>query len=156
MDSTRPTTGNFFIRHATAIAIGSVTLLMLLAALSFWQQEETSVEAKGWLVHTYEVMAHIESLLSKLQDAETGERAYLLTGNESYLAPYEEALREASAQSEMASLKQQAALGPGVADTSLRQHRSIAQELAYIRHLTADNPVEQSNLDEMDEVVRKQ
>ena len=94
MDTTRPTTGNLFVRHATTIAIGSVTLLMLLAALSFWQQEESSVEAKGWLVHTYEVIAHIESLLSKLQDAETGQRAYLLTGNESYLGPYEEALRD--------------------------------------------------------------
>ena len=81
MDMTRPNPGNFFIRQATAIAIGTVSLLMLLAALSFWQQEKASAEAKGWLVHTYEVIAHIESLLSKLQDAETGQRAYLLTGS---------------------------------------------------------------------------
>jgi CheY-like chemotaxis protein/signal transduction histidine kinase len=159
MDTTRPTSGNFFIRHATAVAIGAVTLLMLLAALSFWQQEQASTEAKGWLVHTYEVLAHIESLLSKLQDAETGQRAYLLTGNEEYLEPYLDALRDTSTPNAPASLRQQgglAALGPGVADTSLRQHRSITEELANIRTLTADNPVQQSNLDEMDGVVKKQ
>ena len=43
----------------------------VLAALSFWQQEKASAEANGWLVHTYEVIAQIESLLSKLQNAET-------------------------------------------------------------------------------------
>jgi CheY-like chemotaxis protein/signal transduction histidine kinase len=168
MDMTRPNTGNFFIRQATAIAIGTVSLLMLLAALSFWQQEKASSEAKGWLVHTYEVIAHIESLLSKLEDAETGQRAYLLTGKEEYLEPYLDALRDAPSSNAVILLPQQralgpdkdllkheATLGPGVADSALRQHRSIAQELADIRNLTADNPVQQNNLDEMDDVVRK-
>lgn len=168
MDMTAPNTGNFFIRQATAIAIGTVSLLMLLAALSFWQQENASAEAKGWLVHTYEVIAHIESLLSKLEDAETGQRGYLLTGMEEYLEPYLDALRDTPGSNAVIllpqqrasglgndALKNEAALGPGVADSALRQHRSAAQELAYIRNLTADNPAQQSNLDEMDDVVKK-
>ncbi len=168
MDVTRPSTGNFFIRQATAIAIGTVSLLILLASFSFWQQERASAEAKGWLVHTYEVIAHLESLLSKLQDAETGQRAYLLTGNEEYLEPYLDVLRDSPASHVAAQLplsrvtepgkdesRQIAALGPGVADTAFRQHRSVAQELTYLRSLTADNPVQQSNLDEMDDVARK-
>ena len=53
------------------------------------------------------------------------------------------------------ALEQEAALSSGVPESALRQHRSIAQELAYIRNLTADNPVQQNNLDEMDQVVRK-
>jgi CheY-like chemotaxis protein/signal transduction histidine kinase len=167
MDTTRPIPGNFFTRQATAIAIGAVSLLMLLAALSFWQQEKSGVEAKGWLVHTYEVYAQIESLLSKLQNAEMSERAYLLTGKEEYLEPYHDALREAPGSNAALLLppqramgpgkdpsKQMAELGPGVADTPFGQHRSIAQELTYIRNLTADNPVQQSNLDEMDDVVK--
>ncbi len=152
MDTVPPNTGNFFVRQATAIAIGALSLLMVLAAFSFWQQEKASAEAKGWLVHTYEVIADIESLLSKLQDAEMGQRAYLLTGKEDYLEPYLVAVRDSPASN---AVRSEVALGPGVADTALRQHRSIAQELAYLRSLTADNPVEQSNLDEMDDVVRK-
>jgi CheY-like chemotaxis protein/signal transduction histidine kinase len=167
MDATSPSTGSFFVRQATAIAIGTVSLLMLLAALSFWQQEKAGAEAKGWLVHTYEVNADIESLLSKLQDAETGQRAYLLTGKEEYLEPYLDALREAPSSNAAIlstqqralvpgkdALKHEAALGPGVADSASRQRRSIAQELVYVRNLTADNPAQQSNLDEMDDVVR--
>ena len=44
MDIARPTTDNFVIRHATAIAIGTVTVLMLLAALAFWL---LGIETKG-------------------------------------------------------------------------------------------------------------
>src|SRR5882757_3829619 len=168
MDMTRPNSGNFFVRQATAIAIGTVSLLMLLAALSFWQQEKASTEARGWLVHTYAVISQIELLLSKLQDAELGQRAYLLTGSEEYLEPYLDALRDgpgsnaglpspsprAMGPGKDAS-PQLTELGPGVADATLRQHRSIAQQSAYIRQLTADNPAQQGNLDEMDDVIRK-
>ena len=168
MNSAGPTIDNFFMRQATAIAIGTVTLLMLLATLSFWRQEEASTEAQGWLVHTHEVIGHIESLLAKLEDAETGQRGYLLTGSDEYLEPYEDALRDARVPNAAGSpqerraielgqnaLKNDPVLGPGVANTALLQHRSITQELAYIRNLTADNPVQQSNLDEMDGVVKK-
>lgn len=168
MEMQRPTTDSFLIRHATAIALGTVTLLMLLAALSFWRQEKASTEAKGWLVHTHEVIGHFELLQSKLEDTETGQRGYLLTGSEEYLEPYEDALREApvpnavdtlpqhrAAESGQDTLNGSSALGPGVANTSLQQHRSVRQELAFIRGLTADNPVQQSNLDEMEDVVRK-
>src|SRR5579863_8874927 len=53
MNTVQPTADNFAMRHATAIAIGTVTLLMLLAAFSFWRQEEASTEARGWMIHTY-------------------------------------------------------------------------------------------------------
>ncbi len=168
MNSAAPAIDNFFMRQATAIAIGTVTLLMLLAAWSFWRQEEASAEAQGWLVHTYEVIGHTESLLAKLEDAETGQRGYLLTGSEEYLEPYEDALRDARAPNAADSLqerreiepgqkvlKDDPVLGQGVANTTLFQRRSITQELAYIRSLTTDNPVQQSNLDEMDDVVKK-
>ncbi len=168
MDPTRPNPGNFLTRQATGIAIGTVSLLMLVAALSFWQQEKASAEATGWLVHTYEVIAQVESLLSKLQNAEMSQRAYLLTGNEEYLEPYLDALRDAPGSSAALRLPSQSAtgtgndpskqlteLGPGVGDTGLGRRRSVAQELIYIRNLTADNPAQQSNLDEMDDVVRR-
>jgi CHASE3 domain sensor protein len=94
---------NFFIRHATKIAIGAVTLLMLLAAAMFWRQGKASEEAKGWVSHTYEVIQHIEFLFGKLRDAETSQRGYMFTGNEDYLEPYQDALRD----SVLRELKQQ-------------------------------------------------
>jgi CHASE3 domain sensor protein len=168
MDIERSIADSFFIRRATAVAIATVTLLMLLAALSFWRQEEASTEAKGWLVHTYEVIGHIELLHGSLREAVFGQQGYLLTGDKEYIEPYEDALRDSRLSNAAGSLQQRPTmgagnaplnndpvLGPGVANTALQQHRSIKQELAYIRNLTSDNPVQQSNLDEMDGVTQK-
>ncbi|MHB8543013.1 MAG: sensor histidine kinase [Leptospirales bacterium] len=48
--------------------------------------------------HTYKVMLSIDRLLSDLQDAETGERGYIITGNPSYLMPYQDALVDVGRQ----------------------------------------------------------
>jgi len=132
---------NILIRHATKIAIGTVTLLMVLAAVMFWRQKEASEEARGWVSHTYEVLGHIELLFGKIRDAEVGQRGFIMTGNDDYLEPYSDALKDAA--------------NPDAGTRSLQQHRSINQELALIRKLTSDNPAQQSNLDEMDETAKK-
>ena len=141
MDPTRPTNDSFLVWHATKIAIGTVTLLMLLAAVMFWRQNNNSEEAKGWVTHTYEVIGHIELLFGQIREARIGQLNFLSTGNEDVLEPYENALRDSP--------------NPDAGQRSLQQRRSIAQELALIRKLTADNPAQQSNLDEMDDTVRK-
>jgi CHASE3 domain sensor protein len=46
-------------------------------------------ENRDLVVHTYQVINAIDGLLLRLEDAETGQRGYLITGDESYLAPYE-------------------------------------------------------------------
>ncbi len=141
MNAVRPTADNFLVRHATKIAIGTVTALMLLAILIFWQQGEASRKAREWVTHTYEVRGHIRLLFGSLRDAETGQRGYLVTGDEVYLEPYEEALRDASSAD--------------ATDISTDQHRSIAQEMMVLRNLTKDNPTQRGNLEELDIVVKK-
>ena len=42
----------------------------------------------GWTAHTYQVLANQENVFSLLQDAETGERGYIITGDEKYLEPF--------------------------------------------------------------------
>jgi len=131
---------NFFIKHATKIAITSVTVLLLLAVIVFWRQKEASLEAKSWVTHTYEVISHIDALLTNVKEAQAGQRGYLLTGTEEYLESYEEALKDA------------VKIDNGI--RSFQQHRSVSQELAILRQMTSDNPVQQDNLDEMDNVVK--
>ena len=43
------------------------------------------------LVHSMDVLSALDQVLSSAKDAETGQRGYLLTGNDSYLQPYEKA-----------------------------------------------------------------
>jgi CheY-like chemotaxis protein/signal transduction histidine kinase/CHASE3 domain sensor protein len=44
------------------------------------------------ILHSHEVLISLDELLSTAQDAETGQRGYLLTGNDKYLEPYENAV----------------------------------------------------------------
>jgi len=63
-----------------------------LSALTFWAAK--SYEARLDAVsHTLDVQRRITSVLSVLQDAETGQRGYLLTGDPKYLGPFEGARR---------------------------------------------------------------
>jgi PAS domain S-box-containing protein len=49
------------------------------------------------VAHTHEVLGELESLLSTLKDAETGQRGYLLAEDVKYLQPYDNALRRLEA-----------------------------------------------------------
>nr|WP_250893732.1 response regulator [Croceibacterium selenioxidans] len=48
--------------------------------------------------HTHTVITSLDELISSLQDAETGQRGFLLTGREDYLVPYNEAIARVSGQ----------------------------------------------------------
>ena len=52
------------------------------------------VETAEAVAHEQETLREIERLLSVLKDAETGQRGYVITGKDSYLAPYNDALKE--------------------------------------------------------------
>ena len=67
---------------------------------------------------TYEVIDQISELTSAVQLAETGQRGYLLTGNDTYLEPY--TMAEAS----------------------------IGNVIRQLRDLTADNPVQTRRLEQ--------
>jgi PAS domain S-box-containing protein len=68
------------------------------------------------VVHTYRIINATESLISEMRYAETGERGYILTGDELYLAPYEVAVDD------------------------------VPRDLKTLKLLTADNPSQQVRL----------
>jgi len=59
----------------------------LVTTLAFWVFKQTEAAAAA-RAHTYTVISHANGLLSELKDAETGQRGYVLTGDETFLAPY--------------------------------------------------------------------
>jgi CheY-like chemotaxis protein/CHASE3 domain sensor protein len=65
----------------------AVTAVAAIALLSYQSLRATEASSKS-LTQSIEVLAQINSLLSTLKDAETGQRGYLLTGNDVYLEPY--------------------------------------------------------------------
>jgi CheY-like chemotaxis protein/signal transduction histidine kinase/CHASE3 domain sensor protein len=68
----------------------AVVAVAIIALLSYQSLQATTATAAN-LTETIEVLGRLESLLSTIIDAETGQRGFLLTGEESYLAPYTDA-----------------------------------------------------------------
>ncbi|MGA8355943.1 MAG: CHASE3 domain-containing protein, partial [Xanthobacteraceae bacterium] len=63
--------------------------LIVAAALWLGARNESDDE---WVQHSLEVRAQLVRVLSLVQSAETGQRGYLLTGQDLYLEPYQMAL----------------------------------------------------------------
>ena len=74
------------------------------------------IENEKWTEHTYQVLNRIDKILENLTDAETGQRGFLLTEEENYLAPYTSAIT------------------------------AIDGNIGEVRKLTIDNPDEQQNI----------
>src|SRR6267142_626797 len=73
-------------------------------------------EAYEWRKHTYEVLRNLDETVARLVDAETGQRGYLLTGDDAYLEPYRAAIK------------------------------SIDQTIGNLKNLTSDNPNQQKRI----------
>jgi methyl-accepting chemotaxis protein len=65
----------------------TLAIFVIVGTVSY-RSVTKQTEAATWVAHTREVQNQLTELLASLQDAETGQRGYVITGNESYLAPY--------------------------------------------------------------------
>ncbi|HWA89838.1 MAG TPA: CHASE3 domain-containing protein [Rhizomicrobium sp.] len=52
-------------------------------------------EQQTWVVHTYQVIDTLQSLLNDVQEAETGQRGFLITHQDRFLQPYRDGLAKA-------------------------------------------------------------
>jgi CHASE3 domain sensor protein len=75
-------------RPALTGAMPVVIALMLGGVISF-SYNRLLKDYRDDVDHTFQVMSAIDSALLQLQDAETGQRGFIITGDESYLAPFE-------------------------------------------------------------------
>jgi len=105
------------------ILVGFVFALLFLiinAAISY-QATTTLIENQQNVDHTLEVIAELETTLSELKDAETGQRGYIITGQEDFLEPYNSSIY------------------------------TIDDHIARLKELTSDNPTQQSLLPAIEE-----
>ena len=66
---------------------GFFLLVLLIVSASLWAFRESKVTAELQR-STYVLIMRADALLSELKDAETGQRGFLLLGDERYLEPY--------------------------------------------------------------------
>ena len=88
-----PRFGLASMRVTAVFTLVGLAVLLAMVATSFWMLQRTRASTDA-VLSTREVRSSLVVLLSVIQDAETGQRGYLLTGEDRYLQPYEAALRQ--------------------------------------------------------------
>ena len=74
-----------------AAVVGAPTIVLVVGLVSYLAVQRARA-ARVLVAHTRDVITATFATLSTLQDAETGQRGYVITGMESYLAPYHRAV----------------------------------------------------------------
>jgi len=107
------------------IAAGFALSFLLLLAIGTVSYRSISklTSTSQWVTHTHEVLEKVAAVLSLLKDAETGQRGYVITGDEAYLEPY---------------------------NTGSTEVLNVVKEL---RQLTADNPNQQKRIDAAERLI---
>ncbi|MEO8534966.1 MAG: CHASE3 domain-containing protein [Flavobacterium sp.] len=69
------------------IFVIAVFILLFLSSIAYKHNQDLN-ESSKLVMHTYEINIQLERLMSAIKDAETGQRGYIITRNERFLAPY--------------------------------------------------------------------
>ncbi|HWO27369.1 MAG TPA: CHASE3 domain-containing protein, partial [Candidatus Acidoferrum sp.] len=104
---------------------GIATAILVFVGWQSYRNTGRFAEAAQWREHTYEVLNSLDTAVARLSDAETGQRGYLLTGEEAYLEPYRAAIK------------------------------SIDQTIGELKSLTSDNPNQQKRIQILEPLVEK-
>jgi PAS domain S-box-containing protein len=72
------------VRFGFAFALACLAVIGVVSYLSVVRLQDNAARVE----HTHDVLSRLELLLAAVTDAETAERGYVITGDESYLEPY--------------------------------------------------------------------
>lgn len=107
---------------------GGVILVSLVAVfLMGW----VAIDANDDVLRYHVAIGQLREILSTLKDAETGQRGYLLTGEEKYLQPYQQAI--ARVPQELEGLAAKAKSGEMSAGEITTLSQLTSQKLAELR-----------------------
>jgi len=109
------------LKIGTGFAL-ALAILVIIGAVAYRSIEKLTETAR-WVAHTQQVIVNLEEVLSTMKDAETGQRGYVITGDEKYLGPFRTA------------------------------HDNIDHQLKTLREQIKDNPDQQRRLDQLEPLI---
>ncbi|MGI4975753.1 MAG: CHASE3 domain-containing protein, partial [Janthinobacterium lividum] len=117
----------YLVARANALLTCLLVVVLCLVGGATWERLDAARAARAWSQHSYEVLGTLQELSIAVRDAETGQRGFLLTGGDEYLAPYQAALgRVGFLQGELQRLT---ADNPGVQDELRTLSPLVARKL---------------------------
>lgn len=107
---------------AKATAVAALAALLCVAIFSF-RSIAHNEEDRRWVTHTHLVIEELQKILTEMTQAESGQRGYILTGQELYLAPYRRGITP------------------------------VRKDLEDLRNLTSDNATQQQAIDGLEPLI---
>ena len=113
------------MKIGTRILAGYGLALLVVGAVGVVAYRATAelVDSAGWVTHTHKVKEALSNVLSSVKDAETGQRGFVLTGEQRYLEPYAAAIKV------------------------------VDRHIQDLREMTSDNPNQQKRLATLQPIV---
>lgn len=127
------------LRDIAPLVIGFLLLIATVAATASLVAEQDANRAE--LRRSVRIRDAIFTLYSGIQDAESGQRGYLLSGDETYLKLYEDAV--ARTPGRLSTIAEAVARNPGMAAIIARLSRAAESKLAEMRETVALRRAEQ-------------
>jgi PAS domain S-box-containing protein len=107
----------------TTVGFGVGILLTVLTTASAFTFAKQMLETNKWVTHRQEVLQKIQEVTTDMVDLASGERLYLITGDEAFLKGREQ------------------------------QEEKVRSDFQDVRKLTADNPNQQKHLDQLEPLI---
>lgn len=70
------------------LGLGISLTTLIISSVASYISIQKLVESDYWVDHTFKVIQDLDYVLSRIKDAETGQRGYLLSGDPVFLEPY--------------------------------------------------------------------
>jgi PAS domain S-box-containing protein len=105
----------------SALGLG---MLVVIGLIAVWTVRQVS-DSEFWVAHTREVIDAVQQFSIDLKDAESAQRAYIITGQRDYFSSYQTALNK------------------------------VPSDLSTLTRLTTDNPVQQARLTHLEPLVTR-
>jgi diguanylate cyclase (GGDEF)-like protein/PAS domain S-box-containing protein len=80
------------VEKKIAAGFGLMLAILLVIGVVSYRNTRKLIRDSNLVAHSHEVLDEINSTLSAIKDAETGQRGYLITGDKEYLQPYTDTL----------------------------------------------------------------
>ncbi len=104
---------------------GLALAILAIIAVVAYRSTNKLIDSADWVAHTHQVLESLGGVIQAFTDAETGQRGFIITGQEQYLEPY----------------------NSGIA--------VVDQHVAQLRNLTVDSPIQQQRLDVLEPLVKQ-
>lgn len=124
-----------FVSREAILTTAPIAFALILSGLISFSYNWKLKTFRDAADHTFRTISGIDGVLIRLQDAETGQRGFIITGSPDYLAPFEAGQRDLD--DTMARLRSLMADNPAQTERLQRLHRLAQEKLAELSETIA-------------------